>query len=118
MLAVLPGVDIRCHAVSVFTFNRRGQTLTLPYPFPYPLTLTPIRILTLTSAASLTWWAVGCSASWRRWSAPALSDELVLPSSPSLFLAMTVAYLVADCVSLTWSITLPLTSTLALALAL
>ena len=31
---------------------------------------------------------------------------------------MTVAYLVADCVSLTWSITLPLTSTLALALAL
>ena len=29
-----------------------------------------------------------------------------------------VAYLVANCVSLTWSITLPLTSTLALALAL
>ena len=48
----------------------------------------------------------------------ALSDELDLPSSSSLFLAMTVAYLVADCVSLTWSITLPLTSTLALALAL
>ena len=33
----------------------------------------------------------------------ALSYELDLPSSSSLFLAMTVAYLVADCVSLTWS---------------
>ena len=27
----------------------------------------------------------------------ALADELTLPSSSSLFLAMTVAYLVADC---------------------